>query len=742
MEKKEEPQSLRGTVESIIYRNEQNDYCVIGLIGEDGAEMTAVGALPCVTEGEEVVLYGHYVTHATYGRQFAADSYEKVVPTDIHAILRYLSSGAVRGIGPATAARIVNRYGTESLNVIEEHPEWLADIPGISAKKAAAISESYREQSGARAVMLFCREYFGAAVSARVYKHWGPAAVSIIRENPYRLCADALGVGFPKADEIAASLGLDRNAPARLYSGLRYLLSGAASSGGHSCLPRRKLLPEGVRQLGVDEPTLSAALDGAVAEGVLVAETFPGDGGEGPYIYLPEYARAEAYVAARLLALDRGGITYSPEDTDLLIARAEGEFGIRYARGQRAAISEAMAGGILIVTGGPGTGKTTVIRALLRIFDHLGHHVALAAPTGRAAKRMSEVASYEARTLHRMLEMERTENEEPRFRRDAHNPLDEDVVIVDEASMMDLPITEALLAALKNGTRLILIGDADQLPSVGVGNVLCDLIRSEKFRTVRLNEIFRQSRESLIVTNAHRINRGEMPLLDVTDSKFFFVERPHEADIPKTVTDLLCRRLPRTYGEDIRQTTQVITPSRRGRAGTEALNTLLQAELNPPSPEKREWRIRGRVFREGDRVMQTRNNYDIFWDKAGAEGSGIFNGDIGIIEEIDPAGRTLSVRYDDRLAHYADADAEELEHAYAITVHKSQGSEYPVVILPLYECAPQLLTRNLIYTAVTRARRMVVLVGRRDIAARMVENDRHDRRYTGLCARLKNEGAR
>ena len=722
---------VSGLVEAIVYRNDKNDYTVLEMAGDDDNLIAATGILPYVSEGEELILYGRWVTHATYGRQFAVDTYEKRLPSDIHAILRYLSSGAVKGIGPVLAGKIVTRYGAESFDVVEKHPEWLADIPGISMKKAAAISEAFREQTGVRSVMMFCRDFFGAAAATRVYKRFGAGAVGMIKENPYCLCEETLGIGFEKADEIAATLGVEKNAPVRLQNGLRYVLQYNAIANGHTCLPREKLVGAAVAQLGVSAEEISSAIDAALREGVLAACALD----EEAYVYTAESAAAEEYVAKKMLLIDRRCAAYSTSDVDALLARVESEQGITYAGLQRRAIHAAMSGGVLILTGGPGTGKTTVVLALLRIFEHLGCNVALAAPTGRAAKRMSEAARCEARTIHRMLEMERTEDAAaPRFNRNSQNPLDEDVIIIDEASMLDLPLMQGLLRAMRNGTRLILIGDADQLPSVGMGNVLCDLIRSETFHTVALTEIFRQSESSLIVTNAHRINRGEIPVLDVADSDFFFVERAEE-QVAATVASLVDQRLPRAYGEEIREKIQVITPSRKGRAGTEVLNGLLQARLNPPAEGKKEVTSRDRVFRTGDRVMQIRNNYEIEWEKNGVIGSGVFNGDIGIIEDIEKEQEALYIRFDDRLATYEFSMMDELEHAYAITVHKSQGSEYPVVIVPLCSCAPVLQTRNLLYTAVTRAKEKVVLVGRRDIASRMVENDRQDMRYTCLAER-------
>ncbi len=727
-----EPTELSGTVESVVYQNKMNDYTVIELASDDGKLLTAVGAMPYVGEGERVRLFGQWTHHSEYGEQFSVTAFEKELPSTASEILRYLSGRNVKGIGPVTALKIVNRYGDDTFDVIEHHPEWLSDIPGISAKKAAEISESFREQTGIRGLMLFCKNHIGSASVSRIYQRWGAGAVGILQKNPYVLCTEIERIPFERADAIAASLGFDRNDPLRLEAGFLYVLRFNAQMNGHACLPSSRLIEATAEELGSDPARLAELLPELIAKGRLGAYTVR----QTVYVYTPENGEDEAYVADKLSVLDRVAVTVGVPDIERMIERLESEWSITYCREQRQAIFEAFLRGVLIVTGGPGTGKTTVIRALLVLFDRLGFRVALAAPTGRAAKRMSEATSEEAKTIHRMLEMERVSEERPRFNRNETEPLDEGVIIVDEASMIDLPLMAALLRAVKRGSRVILIGDANQLPSVGCGNVLADLIASKRFATVALSEIFRQEKDSLITQNAHRINAGELPLFSKTAVDFFLVARAHEEEIPETVVQLIAERLPRKYGEGIREELQVITPSRKGRSGTENLNRLLCETMNPPSRKKKQLKFRDTVFREGDKVMQLRNNYELEWEKGTASGIGVFNGDIGYIESADPSGEELTVSFDGRHVIYRRENLEELEHAYAITVHKSQGSEYPVVLLPLYSCGSMLQTRNLLYTAVTRARKMVILVGRTDVLAAMVQNNRLSVRYGCLSERL------
>jgi exodeoxyribonuclease V alpha subunit len=659
------------------------------------------------------------------------------MPADVASMLRYLSSRAIKGIGPKTAVKIIEEFGEDSFDVIENHPEWLANIKGISTKVALAASESFKEQAGIRSAMMFFREYFGTATTVRIYKKWGSSSVDIAKKNPYRLCNEIEGIGFERADALANSLGLQNDNFDRIMSGLSYVLIKSASNNGHVCLPREKLCEAGAELLEVS----AEEADRAISELIRMGRFKYVLQGEAQMIYLAEAYDEEKYVAEKLTLLDKMCATVDVSDIDRFIEREEAKAGIEYASLQKKAISDALRYGVMVLTGGPGTGKTTVVRALIHIFDSMGYEIALAAPTGRAAKRMSEATAMEAKTIHRLLEMSYDLEGRSVFNRNEFDLLDEQIIIVDEASMIESALMCALLKAIKPGARLIIIGDSHQLPSVGAGNVLRDIIESGRFATVRICEIFRQAQESLIVTNAHAINRGEMPNLAVKDKDFFFLRRERDRDIAATVVDLCKNRLPRAYGNMARNGLQVICASRKGEAGTENLNVLLQQALNPRERGKSEHSFRERIFREGDRVMQTRNNYDIAWVREydGKEGNGIFNGDIGIIESIEVAEREMIVIFDDRRVVYDFSLLEDLEHAYAITVHKSQGSEYPMVVMPMCTASQMLHTRNLFYTAVTRAQSMVILVGREDIIKEMVENNRRSMRYTGLCHRLGGE---
>ena len=729
---------LKGTVEHIIYSNEDNGYTVMDVGLEDDV-ITACGIMPYISDGDSLILWGNWVHNPKYGRQFKVEQYERDMPADSAAILRYLSSRTIKGIGPRLAERIVSAFGDETLDVMENHPEWLADVPGISRRKAEEIAEDFKAKAGIRSAMMFFRDYFGAAMTVRIYKQWGSGAVDMAKKNPYRLCDEVEGIGFERADQMAMSLGLDPQGEDRIMSGVKYLLTTNAAQNGHLCLPREKLTEAAVRLLGTDEARVTAAIDAQLDSGRLVSRRFAGQ--ELVYDSLADHQ--EKYIADKLVLLDKLCPAVDAGDVNRFIQREEREQGMTYASEQKRAICDALAHGVMVLTGGPGTGKTTVVHALLHIFRSMDMSVALCAPTGRAAKRLSESTATEAKTIHRLLEMEFAEGTgHGRFRRNEQDLLEESVIIVDEASMVDNSLLCSLCKAIKPGARLILIGDADQLPSVGAGRVLNDIIDSRRFATVRLTEIFRQAQQSLIVTNAHAINEGTYPNLGVKNNDFFYLYRRTDREIAETVVELCKIRLPRTYGKATEGGIQIITPSRKGEAGTENLNRLLQFSLNPPEKGKRELKFRETTFRVGDRVMQTKNNYDIEWESGDGidqtVGSGVFNGDIGTIVFIDTAEREMVVRFDDKEATYNGEMLDELEHAWAVTVHKSQGSEYPFVIVPMYAAPPLLLTRNLLYTAVTRARRMVILVGREDIVHTMVDNNRQSMRYTGLVYRMAN----
>lgn len=743
-------EKISGTIENVIYTNEENGYAICDLGTDntvssdntadvaDAELITVVGTMPYICEGDSVTVYGKWVHNPKYGRQFRVESYEKNLPADANSILRYLSARTVHGIGPKTAQKIVEEFGDETFDVMENHPDWLAQIPGISHKKALEISEDFKKKSGIRSAMMFFREWFGASLTAKIYNKWGSSAVELAKHNPYILCDGISGISFEASDNMAISLGLARDSIERIKSGVKYMLSHNAANNGHVCLPREKLTAASAKLLGVGESAADEAVSGLLKTGELKYSRFDGV----QYIYDTYSYECEQYIAKKLDFLDRSCIKIDAVNISLFIAREERTYGITYAAQQKKAISDALLNGVTVLTGGPGTGKTTVVRALLDIFRSMDIDVALAAPTGRAAKRMSESTSSEAKTIHRLLEMSYGGDVENngagvRFGRNEDNLLDESAIIIDEASMIDNSLMCSLLKAIKPGARIIIIGDADQLPSVGAGNILRDIVASGRFATVCLNEIFRQAQKSLIVTNAHAINEGMMPRLDVKDNDFFFLPRNSDEDIARTIADLCKTRLPRAYGEKTENGIQVITPSRKGEASTENLNIILQESLNPAKAGKNEYKFRDIVFREGDRVMQVRNDYDIEWEReSGENGTGVFNGDIGTILQIDVSNRVMKIDFDERIVQYRFENLEELEHAYAITVHKSQGSEYPFVIIPMYPAPPMLLTRNLLYTAVTRAQYMVILVGREDIVRTMVENNRQSMRYTGLARRL------
>lgn len=732
-------EEVTGTVESVVYRNEQNGYTILEVSTDKKELVTVVGTMPFVSEGENITVRGSYVVHSEYGRQLKADSFEKRIPEQPDAILKYLSSGVIKGIGPKTAEKIVEKYGADTFEVMSNHPDWLADFKGISPRRALEIGDEIRRQMGFYRLFDFCRDVVPMHVALRIYQNYGERAVEQLRTNPYALCGKIRGFSFTAADQIAMGAGGAPDARERVLGATVRVLERACETGGHACLPVKQVVIEVASLLELDPKEVAEHEKDFVLEKQIGYLHRKADS----LLYINRFYEAERSIAGRLLQLDRACVRYRVEDMEPLVNRAMLESGLEYAAMQRKAIFEAASSGVLIITGGPGTGKTTIIKALIRIYESMGCEVALAAPTGRAAKRMAESTACEARTIHRLLEVEfRDEadgDEGATFARNEHNLLDADIIIIDEASMIDMFLMQALLAAIRPGARLVLLGDCDQLPSVGAGNVLHDLINSGCFNIVRLTEIFRQGSESLIVTNAHRINRGEMPVTDARDKDFFFMKREGGALI-STLAEVTAKRLPATYGVSAFDKIQVITPTRKGAAGTETLNQLLQAELNPPAKDKAEKKFRNVVFREGDKVMQIRNNYDLTWDEDGKERFGIYNGDIGVIGKIYDRQSYMMVSFDGREVKYGFDLLEDLELAYAITVHKSQGSEYPFVVMPVTDFPPMLMMRNLLYTAVTRAKTMAVLIGREDALSRMVENDREAVRYTGLCDMLQSAG--
>lgn len=728
-ESEKELLSIEGSIEKIIYQNEENGYTVCELLAPSDELFVLVGTMPYLCEGETIAALGDWTTHPTFGTQFKVEYYEKKLPATANLILKYLSSGAIKGIGPSTAKKIVAQYGDDTLDVLENHPEWLADISGISPRKAREIGETFRTQFGMRSVMLFCSNYFSPTMSMKIFRKWGVGAVDVIKENPYMLCSNIPGIGFDKADMVARDLGMQENCAERIAAGLSFVLSYNMNQNGHVYLPQEKLIPAAITLLGCTEEEAEDELEQQISFGKLRSVKIGGRN----CIYLREAFEAERYICTKLDMLEMTDHLSDTDSLNFLIEKTEMENGIRYEGLQKKAIMEAVRNSVFILTGGPGTGKTTVVRAIIRIFESMGLDIALATPTGRAAKRLSEASGREAKTIHRMLEMDYKADEGPVFRRDESSLLEEDVIIVDEASMIDLYLMEALLRAMRPGTRLILIGDANQLPPVGAGCIFKDIILGERFSMVELTHIFRQARESLIVTNAHTVNRGEHIDLSKKDGDFFYLPSDSDEQTASIIRTLCKTRLPRAYGVSVYDGIQVITPSRKGQNGTEMLNSVLQAAINPSEYGKKEKSLRDLTYREGDKVMQTKNNYDIAWQKNGVEGFGIYNGDIGIIRKIDLIAQAMTIDFDGRMANYDFAMTEELELAYAITVHKSQGSEYPIVVIPLYRYTPKLLTRNLFYTAITRAQQMVILVGNGEVAHMMTDNNRQTKRYTGLA---------
>jgi len=728
-----ESNQLEGVVSAIIYQNEENGYTILRLDVRD-EEITVVGPMPGVSPGEYLTVRGRWVRHATYGQQFKAEVVERRLPEGIKEIYHYLASGAVKGVGKATARQLIEEFGEDVLEVIEERPEELAKLRGVSLKRARQISESFRAQMGMRRLMEFLNKHeMPLELAMPLRRAYGDVALEVLKNNPYVLTEGEFGVEFSKADRLALDLGVEAEDALRLEAGLLFELAHNLNN-GHTFLPRRKLVQATATLLGVEIDLLEEVLDGLRLRGEVDREEIAGQDA----VYLPQLYEAECFVAQRIGEMSRAELC-PPDGLDKLLGRIQREQGIRYAPQQLEAVRTAAQRQVMLLTGGPGTGKTTCLQGVLALYEAMGLETALAAPTGRAAKRLGELCGAEASTIHRLLET----GFDPQsgklvFTHDSYDPLNVDAVIVDETSMVDVVLMSALLAALPGGCRLVLVGDPDQLPSVGPGNLFSDLIRSDAVPTVRLSEIFRQAAESAIIRNAHMVNHGEVPELRKNDGDFFFMIRRDAGSALNTVVDLCRRRLPERMGIPTDQI-QVLSPTRRRGTGTAALNQALQQALNPPLEGKGERRFGDWVYRAGDRVMQVKNNYDILWREDGGlrSGMGMFNGDIGVIRSID--GEQITVDFDGKIVEYSPDMLGELEPAFAITVHKSQGSEYRAVILTALEGAPMLMTRGVLYTAITRARDLLIIVGDDGAVVQMIGNDRQTRRYSGLKARLEAE---
>ena len=731
----EELTTREGTVQSVIFQNEENGYTVLRLVTEEGELITVVGCVPCAAPGEHLGVSGAWETHPQHGTQLRAEEVERRLPEDAEELISYLGSGICKGLGPATARRLVERFGAETADVISSQPEKLSLIKGITARRAMEISESFRRHMGLRRLMAFLAQYgLPPVLAIRLRQIYGDGALDAIRRDPYLLSADAGGLPFSAADEIAMSMGFSARSPERLRSALLFELSHNEGN-GHVFLPRPKLLAATAQLLG-DEDGVEEALDTLIDEGKVFSETVANV----EACYLLRLHEAEDYACRKLTNLLSATADVSSR-AGKTVDEIEAAQGITYAPLQRKAVELAAEHGVLILTGGPGTGKTTTVRGIVSLFERMGLAIVLAAPTGRAAQRLGELTGREAQTVHRLLGMSWNEaTHEVTFTKGEKEPLEADAVIVDEMSMVDLPLFAALLRALRPGTRLVMVGDADQLPSVGPGNVFSDLIRSGRVETVFLREVFRQAERSAIIRNAHAVNAGEPPRLQNDQGDFYFLCRRDAQRAVSTVVELCKTRLPEKMGIPVSDI-QVLTPTRKGPAGTENLNRLLQEALNPPKPGQPEVRWGDRVYRPGDRVMQTRNDYDILWEKEdGTVGRGVFNGDVGRIQAIDPAGEWLAILYEDRKALYSLEMLSEIDLAYAQTVHKAQGSEYPCVVLCAMPSAPGLMVRGVLYTALTRARELLILVGDDAAVREMAANDRRARRYSGLRWRLAHFG--
>lgn len=735
-------ESIEGITESIIFYSSDSGYAVFILKTEE-EEITCVGTIIDLHEGENLKLKGDWIFHPTYGDQFKINLYERTIPNTEQGIEKYLASGVIKGIGEKIAQKIVKKFGIKTIEIIEEEPQRLAEIKGITEEKAQSISEIFYEQRDLRNIIIYLQQYnITPTYAANIYKKYKSNTIAIIKSNPYKLADDILGIGFKTADQIAKSIGIEAESPNRIKSGIKYILN-EASNDGHVYLPKETLINNTSQLLElpielIENIFINLQLDKQIYKEFLEKKEI---------IYLSFFYNAEISVAKKLLEISQTCDNIKTSVLNKKIKKIEKLQSIKLANNQKQAVREAITNGVLVITGGPGTGKTTTINIIINLLEDEGNEIVLAAPTGKAAKRMTEATGKEAQTLHRLLEINylQENNKRQNFGRNEENPIEADVVIVDETSMVDIMLMNSLVNAIALGTKLILVGDADQLPSVGAGNVLKDIIKSECIKTVRLNEIFRQAEESAIIMNAHRINNGNYPIINEKDKDFFFMRRTSTESVVDTIVQLIISRLPKYINSNKIGDIQVLTPMRKGSLGVHLLNQILQKALNPPAHNKKEREFRNIIYREGDKVMQIKNNYNMFWYIKNSfgikidEGIGIFNGDEGIISHINNINSSITVIFDDgKIVEYdSNSQLDELELAYAITIHKSQGSEYPVVIIPIHSGPPMLMSRNLLYTAVTRAKKLVVIVGLQDTINKMVDNSREIDRYSSLDHRLQ-----
>jgi len=730
-------EEIQGTIYDVVFRNEQNGYSVIELESEKNL-ITVVGYFAYLNIGETIKVYGTWVQHPDYGKQFKMETYNSVTPSTLYGIEKYLASGLIAGIGPHTAKKMVEKFGMETFDIIQYYPDRLTEVEGIGAKKAAKIFEAFQEQKELKDIMMFLEQYdIGPTYAVRIYKAYGANTISEIKENPYKLADEIFGIGFKMSDRIALTMGIPIDSEYRISSATKYCLNWFHGN-GHTYAPQEELCRMTAELLGVDEGVVQENIIKLFISKDLVVENL----GDIRAVYSTTFHKAESGAARRLLQLRMYSVSKVNLNAEEELQKLEHSQGITLAENQKSAVKEAMNNGVLVITGGPGTGKTTTIRTIIDLFERKGMSVLLAAPTGRAAKRMQEATGKEAKTLHRLLEFGFGDSdEEMLFQKNEDSPLECDAIIVDEVSMIDIILMNNLLKAVAEGTRLVLVGDVDQLPSVGPGNVLRDIIESEAVPVVRLNEIFRQAQESLIVVNAHRINHGEAPILDQKQKDFFFMKQEEQQTIVNTIVELCRERLPKYYKTTFMEGIQVLSPMKKGPCGIINLNNELQKILNPEEPGKKEKQFRDFTFRVGDKVMQVKNNYKMKWQSIvdfEKEGEGVFNGDIGVIINIDSEEQIIEVVYDnEKLVRYDFALLDELELAYALTVHKSQGSEFPILVMPITFGPKMLLTRNLLYTALTRAKQTVVLVGSEKFVHQMVLNNHITQRYSGLKQRLK-----